>query len=158
MWKPFERPWKKLERSVDKTFKGLFNSRTFKRPSQALSKILQGSLKGLPGWTGFFMTQMEIDDLTHQIIFTLQMRCSILPRLANFLATVNSKSSSNGNRTSSSISSNIIRNSNSLFPRSLEVFSAFSLRGAFIAYDNLQRRSPSQSVVLDSQWLMPVTL
>ena len=83
------------------------------------------------------MTQMEIDDLTHQIIFTLQMRCSILPRLADFLATVNSKSSSNGNRISSSISSNIIRNSDSLFPRALEVVSAFSLRDAFIAYNNL---------------------
>ena len=34
------------------------------------------------------MTQMEIDDLMHQVILSLQIRCSILPRLANFLATV----------------------------------------------------------------------
>ena len=45
--------------------------------------------KGLPGWTGFWMTQMEIDDLMHQVIFSLQMRFSILPRLANLIATVN---------------------------------------------------------------------
>ena len=45
--------------------------------------------KGLPGWTGFWMTQMEIDDLMHQVIFSLHMRFSILPRLANLIATVN---------------------------------------------------------------------
>ena len=45
--------------------------------------------KGLPGWTGFWMTQQEIDDLMHQVIFSLSIRFSILPRLANLIATVN---------------------------------------------------------------------
>ena len=45
--------------------------------------------KGLPGWTGFWMTQMEIDDLMHQVIFSLHLRFSILPLLANLIATVN---------------------------------------------------------------------
>ena len=44
---------------------------------------------GLKGWTGFFMTQMEIDDIMPQVIFALQLRFSILPRLVDYLAAVN---------------------------------------------------------------------
>ena len=45
--------------------------------------------KGLPGWTGFFMTPKEIEDIMHQMVFSLQSRFSVLPRLADLLTIVN---------------------------------------------------------------------
>ena len=47
--------------------------------------------QGLQGWTGFWMTQREIDEMILQVIFALQRRFSILPLLARFQATVNEK-------------------------------------------------------------------
>ena len=43
----------------------------------------------LQGWTGFYMTQREIDAMTLQVMFALQRRFSILPLLVDFQRTVN---------------------------------------------------------------------
>ena len=45
----------------------------------------------LQGWSGFYMTQREIDAMTLQVIYALQGRFSILPLLSEFQSTVNSQ-------------------------------------------------------------------
>ena len=45
--------------------------------------------EGLQGWTGFYMTQREIDAMMLQVMFALQLRFSILPLLVDFQKTVN---------------------------------------------------------------------
>ena len=41
---------------------------------ETLPMMWQKVQDGLQGWTGFFMTPMEIDDIMHQVILSLARR------------------------------------------------------------------------------------